>query len=236
VDATEHFLRIPLFSDLNQDEILDVLRIARVVTFAAGEMICKRGERADCAFVIEQGTAEVTGENERGKQLVIARVGAGEVVGELALIDGQPRSADVMAKTDVRGYRIDRSELDALRRALHPAAFKITRRIAITISDRLRDVNDAIAKQLTRDGTLRDDAGRTSRAAQRVSRDQQRGSVAGIAAARTSMAAAKPATQPAAKPATRPAAKSAAKPAASEPKAAGSFWRSMVERLGGRGA
>lgn len=262
MDATEHFLRIPLFSDLSQEEIIDVLRIARVVSFPTGAALCRRGERADCAFVIEQGEAEVTGENEKGKTIVLARVGAGEVVGELALIDGQPRSADVIARTQIRGYRIDRSELDALRRALHPAVFKITRRIAITISDRLRDVNDVIAKELTKTGTIKDDPGRSSRAALRVSRDQQRSSLTGVAPVRASStgmppvrmsstgtapvekaggakatakaAAGKAPARGASKPHDKPTEKPAEK--ADDKAAGGGFWRSMVDRLsGGRG-
>jgi CRP-like cAMP-binding protein len=148
VQAADYFKQLPLLRDLGPDEIVDVLRIARVVRFAPGDKLCTRGERGDCAFLLEQGSASVRIADGAGRAIEVARVGPGEVLGELALVDGHPRSADVVALTEVRGYRIDRSEFDDMRRALHPAAFKILRRIAITVSDRLRDINDAIAAEL----------------------------------------------------------------------------------------
>ena len=148
VQPADYFKQLPLFSDLGPDEIMDVLRIARVVQFAPGDMLCTRGEQADCAYLIEQGSASVRIAEGAGAAVEVARVGRGEVLGELALVDGHPRSADVVALTALRGYRIDRSEFDQMRRAMHPAAFKMLRRIAITVSDRLRDINDAIAAEL----------------------------------------------------------------------------------------
>jgi CRP-like cAMP-binding protein len=237
MQAADHFRRIPLFSDLAPDEIVDVLRIARVVAFAPGKLICARGERGDCAYVIEQGEAAVRAVDEAGIPFVIARIGPGEVVGELSLVDGHPRSADVIATTEVRGYRIDRAELDALRRAMHPAAFKILRRIAITVSDRLRDVNDAIGEALAQsknaagapEGRV-SDPGKATRAGQRASRELGRASLP--EPPRRSGAAARASRESSAKPAAPK--RAAPKPAAQEPEPAkGSLWSSMLSRLSG---
>ena len=148
MQAADYFKQLPLFSDLGPSEIIDVLRIARVVRFEPGQKLCTRGEPGDCAYLLEEGSASVRIAEGTSAAVEVARVGPGEVLGELALVDGHPRSADVVALTAVRGYRIDRSEFDAMRRAMHPAAFKMLRRIAITVSDRLRDINDAIAAEL----------------------------------------------------------------------------------------
>ena len=78
----------------------------------------------------------------------VSRIGAGEVLGELGLVDGQTRSADVVALTAVRAYRIDRAQFDRMRAAMHPAAFKMLRRIALTVSARWRAINAAISEQI----------------------------------------------------------------------------------------
>ena len=148
MQAADYFKQLPLFSDLAPSEIIDVLRIARVVQFEPGQKLCSRGEPGDCAYLLEQGSASVRIAEGSAPAVEVARVGPGEILGELSLVDGHPRSADVVALGVVRGYRIDRSEFDAMRRAMHPAAFKMLRRIAITVSDRLRDINDAIAAEL----------------------------------------------------------------------------------------
>jgi CRP-like cAMP-binding protein len=250
VQPADYFRRIPLFSDLGPEEIVDVLRIARVVSFEPGALLCARGEKGDCAFVIEDGEAAVRVVDELGKPVVIARVGPGEVVGELSLVDGHPRSADVVATRALRGYRIDRVELDALRRAMHPAAFKILRRIAITVSDRLRDVNDAIGQALTSapaavaKGGRASDPDRGSRAGARASRELGRASLPQAAPARPSPGpaggakparAARPAAAQPAKAKTSPklAAPSAASPAPAAPSGGGSLWGSMLSKLRG---
>jgi CRP-like cAMP-binding protein len=271
VQPADYLKQIPLFSDLDPEEIMDVLRIARVVSFKAGAKLCTRGAKADCAYVLEHGEVSIRAAEDGQPEIELGRVGAGEILGELALIDGHPRSADVVALGDVRGYRIDRSELDAMRRAMHPAAFKIMRRIAITVSDRLRDVNDAIAQELTKSTAGAAKAARKSnaalerprteaeapgpsRAAARVSREFSRTSremrVSSGSPGRVSAAAAAPApparnsvpSKAAPKPrnsvtSARPAAAPAKKPPAPKEKEAAaeqpSFWRSMLDRLGG---
>jgi CRP-like cAMP-binding protein len=257
VQPADYLKQIPLFCDLDPEEIMDVLRIARVVTFKAGSKLCTRGAKADCAYVLEHGEVSIRAAEEGQPEIEIGRVGAGEILGELALIDGHPRSADVVALTEVRGYRIDRSELDAMRRAMHPAAFKILRRIAITVSDRLRDVNDAIAQELGKSAgpakpgprkssaglerpRAQADAAAPSRAAARASREFGRTSrelrtTPSNAPARNSIAN-KPAPKTrAAVTSARPAAPPAKAPAQKDTGAgeAPSFWRSMLDRLGG---
>lgn len=262
MQPADYFRRIPLFSDLGPEEIVDVLRIARVVRFEPGALLCARGEKGDCAFVIEEGEAAVRAVDEAGKPVVIARVGPGEVVGELSLVDGHPRSADVVATSALRGYRIDRAELDAMRRAMHPAAFKILRRIAITVSDRLRDVNDAIGQALsaaqakprpsragrgsgageaTATGAARgSEPQRVSRAGARASREIARASLPPPRSVQASRAPAAGSGGADKKPrASRPSATSAATPSsataatASAPSGGGSLWGSMLSKLRG---
>jgi CRP-like cAMP-binding protein len=259
VQPADYLKQIPLFCDLDADEIMDVLRIARVVTFEPGAKLCTRGAKADCAYVLEHGEVSIRAAEEGQPEVELGRVRGGEILGELALIDGQPRSADVVALSEVRGYRIDRSELDAMRRAMHPAAFKILRRIAITVSDRLRDVNDAIVAELAKSAPgkggarksgvgherarAEGDASGQSRAGARASRElgrssrelprvpnAPRNSVPGrpLAGSLRNSVANKPAPKTAPRVSKEPAPPAAPKPA-EEP----SFWRGLIDRLGG---
>lgn len=74
-----------------------------VVTFAAGETIFAKGDPGDRMFVITAGTVRIA-DGER----VIATLGPGELLGELALIDASPRSADAVAETACALAPIDR--------------------------------------------------------------------------------------------------------------------------------
>lgn len=148
MNAVDHLRRIPLFSDLTAEEMVDVLRLATVVQFAPDQRLCAQGTPADCLFILEEGEGAVRITDARGRMREVSRVGAGEVLGELGLVDGQARSADVVAVTKVRAYRIDRAQFDRMRAEMHPAAYKMLRRIALTVSGRLRAINTAISDQI----------------------------------------------------------------------------------------
>ncbi len=66
------------------------------VTFKAGSVIFKEGEKADAVYFLESGTVEVS-KNDRGTKVILAKLGKDAVFGEMALIDKKPRSATVTA-------------------------------------------------------------------------------------------------------------------------------------------
>lgn len=148
MDAGDYLRQLPLFAELDGEEVMDVLRIARLVQLEKGEYLCRAGEAGDCMFVIEKGVATVRAADSAGKMVEIAKLGEGELIGELALVDGQPRSADVRALTALTAYRIDRKGFDEMRTALHPAVFKMLKHVASTVSWRLREINAAVSNAM----------------------------------------------------------------------------------------
>src|SRR5690349_10987569 len=97
MNAAEALRKIPLFAELTSEELSEVARIAKPVSFAVGDTLCAQGSAADCAFVVVMGEAVVRVRDARGQPKEISRIASGEVIGELGLVDGQPRSADVVA-------------------------------------------------------------------------------------------------------------------------------------------
>lgn len=81
----------PLFSDLPENRLKDIARMMRSRFATPGEKLIHRGEKGDVAYFIASGAVEVrTGSN-------VLRLGRGDVFGEIALVTGKPRSADVVA-------------------------------------------------------------------------------------------------------------------------------------------
>ena len=77
--------------------VLDILRgEPDSRAYAKGETVFSQGDAADCLFVVIEGSADILIDG-----VVVERVGSGGVFGEMALIDGQPRSATVVAATDL---------------------------------------------------------------------------------------------------------------------------------------
>lgn len=87
--------QVPLFASLEKKALNAVATSAGKKTYKSGEVIAKEGEKALSFFLILDGSVEV----RRGKK-VLATLGKGQFFGEMALLDEQPRSADVIASVD----------------------------------------------------------------------------------------------------------------------------------------
>ena len=96
-DVTEMLARVPLFSGCSKRELAIIAQAAKEVRHKAGTVIAREGEHGIGLFLILEGKCRVT---IGGKEKAI--LGPGDFFGEIALIDGGPRTATVTAITDVR--------------------------------------------------------------------------------------------------------------------------------------
>lgn len=119
--------------------------------FAARKTLFAAGSTGDTLFLIATGRVEISLTSSGGRRTILAQLGPGEVVGEMAALDGQPRSADAVAATEVTGRMINRSHLlSYLRR--HPDA---TIPLIEALCARLRQTNAVLADHVFADGQTR---------------------------------------------------------------------------------
>ncbi|MCB9543555.1 MAG: cyclic nucleotide-binding domain-containing protein [Myxococcales bacterium] len=145
---TAFFRRVELFRSLDDAELGELLRAITPVDVAAGQCVFREGDASDAAYAIEQGRVEIVTAGKAG-EVFVAELGPGDVLGELALLDGAPRSATARAKTRVTLFRIDQREFDFLRRNLRPAAYKVIRTISLTLCERLRETNNRLRSMMS---------------------------------------------------------------------------------------
>lgn len=88
--------KVPLFSDCSQRDLQTIARVVKDIDHPAGTVVAREGEPGVGLFVIADGTADVT---IGGKKK--ATLGPGDFFGEIALLDGGPRTATVTATSDV---------------------------------------------------------------------------------------------------------------------------------------
>ena len=96
-DIVSRLANVPLFSDCSQRDLQTIARVVREIPHAAGTVIAREGEPGVGLFILLAGTAEVSIGGRKK-----ATLGPGEFFGEIALLDGGPRTATVTAKTDVQ--------------------------------------------------------------------------------------------------------------------------------------
>jgi CRP-like cAMP-binding protein len=140
VEAIEALIRAPIFSDLKRNTLKSLARAAKVRRFAPGELLVEEGEEAAAFFVLCRGQAEVVKGLGQDKQRVLGNLTEGDFFGEMALLDGFPRSASVRAVSQCECVVLARWDLLALIKTSPEVALSILP----VLSRRLRECEDQL--------------------------------------------------------------------------------------------
>jgi CRP/FNR family transcriptional regulator, cyclic AMP receptor protein len=134
---------VPLFADLEQGELENFSHVAVARSFPAGTRVFHEGDHSDACYIVRNGSFRVTREHSDGRAITLATLGAGDIFGELAMLDGEVRSASVEALTDGELLALPAGEVRALL-ARHP---DITVKLIAALARRLRTANERISRQ-----------------------------------------------------------------------------------------
>jgi SulP family sulfate permease len=131
--------QMDILRDFTPQEIQDLKQNLTRKTFSKGEIIVKEGDTDRNLFLLAKGLVSVRihlPESDRYKRLVTYSPGV--TFGEMAFLDGSPRSADVWSDEDSETYVLSPAEFSVLQKKSPQIAIKLVRNIALEISDRLR--------------------------------------------------------------------------------------------------
>ncbi len=107
-ERMEALNQLELFNVLNDSEMTEVAEKLVYTPFAHGDTIMRQGEIANWLFIIKTGTADIFLEAPNSERRLISSTNGRCFLGEMGLMTGAPRSATVIAKTDVIAYRLDK--------------------------------------------------------------------------------------------------------------------------------
>ena len=107
---------INLFYDVS-DEFLDkASQLCKIKNYPKNSMIILEEEYGDKLFIVKNGTVKITRVNDEGKEVILALLGAGDFFGEMAILDGESRSANALAQEKCELVTINREDfLDLLK-------------------------------------------------------------------------------------------------------------------------
>jgi CRP-like cAMP-binding protein len=128
-DALGVLRGMALFRGINEQRLRIVALVGQQLRFRAGEVVFRRGEDGDAAFVVLSGDVEVRVPTAHGDQTV-ARLGPGELFGEIAVLCDRPRTTTIAADGEVELLRIDREMLGGLMSDLPDLAPRMIRMLA----------------------------------------------------------------------------------------------------------
>ena len=139
---------VKLFAGFQEDELRQVATGLYVTPFTKGEVITRQGTMAHWLYLLVSGEVEVWYEALGRERQLIARLGAGEVFGEMGMMTGEPCRSTVTAQTNVECYRIDKLAFEAILRE-RPALADV---LAQIISER---DNNLVAAETTKTDAAR---------------------------------------------------------------------------------
>ena len=142
--ATLELLRhVPLFSELSAEELRGVADVAIPRSYPKGVRVFHEGDLSDACYIVRSGDLRVTREHPDGRAIALATLGPGDIFGELAMLDGEARSASVEALSECDLLALPAADM----RRLLVAAPDITVKLVIALTRRLREANERISRQ-----------------------------------------------------------------------------------------
>ena len=118
-----------------------------ISTIAQGEAIFQEGDAGSFMCIIHTGQVSVQKTNSDGQTVIMATLRSGRAFGEMAVLDGERRSASCIAATSCQLLNLGRDSLDKMLEDAPKIAAKIIRALAISLSKRLRMVDGQLLSQ-----------------------------------------------------------------------------------------
>jgi CRP-like cAMP-binding protein len=145
----QEFLKtVPLFRELDDEELAQVLMVGLVKRYPRGTVIIREGESGGRLHVIHEGEVRISKVVRGVGEEALAILRPGEFFGDIEFFDGAPASAHVLAHTDCEVLAIPHAEVAALIRSRPLLAAKFFWAFGRTLAGRLRETNQKMATLL----------------------------------------------------------------------------------------
>jgi CRP/FNR family cyclic AMP-dependent transcriptional regulator len=132
-------LKVFFFRDLFADELLAIMAITRREHYSMGQRVFEAGSPSDSLYIIKNGSVMV-----KNGPLVLATLNIGDTIGEMSFVDRGNRSATVAAIEEAELLKVSFSALETLFETYPQMAGKIYKAMAISLSQRLREMDETL--------------------------------------------------------------------------------------------
>jgi len=138
------FEKSPLFSGLERATLDGLARLCRGVELKAGAVLFRQEDRSDGCYILLDGVLSIYAQSPQGDETLLALLAGGDVIGEMGLVDGMPRSATAAALKPCELAFLSTANFNRFAED-YP---KVYRQMLGIISTRLRQTNDVFAAYL----------------------------------------------------------------------------------------
>ncbi|MCU0343380.1 MAG: cyclic nucleotide-binding domain-containing protein [Ignavibacterium sp.] len=141
-DLKNSLKTIPLFNELTKRDLSALITIIHNRAYVKGEFIFHQGDPGIGLYIIREGEVMIERENDHSEKKILAIFGKGDFFGELALVDGEKRSASAIANSACKVAVIFKPDLDEFIEKYPRKGIKILTGISSMIALRLRKLNE----------------------------------------------------------------------------------------------
>lgn len=135
--------RVRIFAGLSEEDLAAIAAVAVSRRYATGEVVFREGDGGDTCYVVRSGLARAVRQHSDGRSITLSHFASGDIFGELAMFDEEPRSATVDVVEEVEVIAIPGRDMQRLMYA-HP---EIAVKLNAALAQRLRATNERLARQ-----------------------------------------------------------------------------------------
>jgi CRP-like cAMP-binding protein len=135
--SIEDIRKYDFFKNLPDSVLVELSQEIQELSLESGEELFRKGDPGDALYVIQTGWIKLVGEDADGSEVVLNQVGPGNIIGEMAMIDQEPRSAGVVAITPTKLLRLHSEKFVEVLKQEPSIGIQVIR----DISERLRFAN-----------------------------------------------------------------------------------------------
>ncbi len=143
IDTLRH---VPLFESLDDEAAAELCQLMESLDCKAGTSLFRAGDQGDAMYIIERGKVRICVRASDGKEVTLTELGRGDFFGEMALLDGQRRSADAVVAEEARLAVLSREHFLSFMRSSPDIALEMLTALA----NRLRHTDELLRRSATR--------------------------------------------------------------------------------------
>src|SRR5215475_2547161 len=137
----------PIFRDLAPEALDQLCRYAKHAALKRGATIFAKDDPGNRLYAVISGTVKISTTSPEGRNTILNLIGPGELFGEMAVLDGQPRSADATANTNCEIFVVDRRDFLPFVRSQPTLAMKFIE----LLCTRIRKTSDQVEQVILQD-------------------------------------------------------------------------------------
>ena len=129
----DHLKNVPIFSDLSSSDLEKISNKMILRNYNKGQVILLEESKGETFFVIKTGEVKVTKLSDDGREVILAILGESEFFGEMSLLDGEGRSANIVANEDSTALTLSRNDFLSCLESYPKIAISLLEELAVRL-------------------------------------------------------------------------------------------------------